>query len=82
MAIKAGNMIVRSKEEPKQQEPLPHDHLPFKVGKFIVKNKVVNEEPPKPVVEMQEKVKVVKKEQPLIGRFYKESPYMKDMINN
>ena len=82
MAINAGKMVVRSKEEPEQQVDSPHNRLSFKVGKLVVKNKIVNEEPPKPVVEKQEKVKVVKKEQPLIGRFYKESPYMKDMINN
>lgn len=49
--------------------------MAINVGNLIVKNNPTPAPTPAPVQE-------VKKEQGLLARFYKESRYMKDMINN
>jgi hypothetical protein len=54
--------------------------MAINVGNLIVKNKQTAIETP--VVETPTIVKSIKTEDELIARFYKQSPYMKDMINN
>lgn len=72
MAIKAANFVVKGKTEPKVDQAAVNNVM-YKVGKLVVANKEVKE---------QEVVKERVKEQPMLAKFYKQSSYMNDMINN
>ena len=67
MAIKAANFVVKGKTEPKVDQAAVNNVM-YKVGKLVVANKEVKEQP-------------VVKEQPMLAKFYKQSSYMNDMIN-
>ena len=75
MGIKAGNIVVKAEQKPDEAAV---DNVMYKVGKLVVANKPIE---PK-VVEKREPVKKNKKEDALISRFYKESPYTQHMINS
>lgn len=81
MAIKFGNMVVKSKEEPKKAPSKPITTTPsnIKVNKLVIKNEPPPE-PKKPEIKVPEKY-IVKEEGELITKLNTKSPYMRDIFD-
>jgi hypothetical protein len=86
MPIKANNIVVKSKEEPKKAPPKPIEPAPssIKAKNVVIKNapKETVIEKPKPVKVEQPKEKYVTKEEgELITKLNSKSPYMRDIFD-